>query len=83
MTRPRVYEVVGNVLRDALPVEESEVIGRARLKVDLNMGSIDYVDVVSRFKGPLGISIEVGELRGVETVDGLVDYVFNKLEGRK
>ncbi len=57
-----IYRRVGEVLVDALGVDEDEVTENATLTGDLGAESIDFLDIVFRLEKDFDIKIPKGEL---------------------
>ncbi len=62
MTYEEVFKKVGEVLEEALGVDEDEVTPQATLGGDLGAESIDYLDIVFRLEKAFGIKISQAEL---------------------
>lgn len=57
-----IYRRVGEVLTDALGVDEDEITENATLTRDLGAESIDFLDIVFRLEKDFDIKIPKGEL---------------------
>ncbi len=62
VTQDQLYRGVGEVLVDALGVDEDEVTEEATLTGDLGAESIDFLDIVFRLEQKFKIKIPKGEL---------------------
>lgn len=62
MTIDDIRAKVGEVLVDALAVDDDEVTPEARLTTDLGAESIDFLDIVFKLEQAFGFKIEQGEL---------------------
>lgn len=62
ITRDEVFQRVGQVLMDALGVDEEAVTETATLSGDLGAESIDYLDIVFNLEKKFDIKIPKGEL---------------------
>jgi len=62
ITEDEVYRRVGEVLMDALSVDEDEITEGATLTGDLGAESIDFLDIVFRLEKSFEIKIPKGEL---------------------
>ncbi|MCJ8170367.1 acyl carrier protein [Atopomonas sediminilitoris] len=76
-------EDVFNTLRDALvelfELEPEAVTGEANLYEDLEIDSIDAVDLIDHIKRKTGKKIAADDFKTVRTVDDVVDAVFRTL----
>jgi acyl carrier protein len=61
-SKEEVFEVVREVLMDALAVDHDEVVLEARLSEHLGAQSIDYLEITFKLEMALGIKIPKGEL---------------------
>jgi acyl carrier protein len=62
MTQEDVFEKVRDVLKDALGVDDDEVVLGAKLTEDLGAESIDFLDIAFRLEKAFNIKIEQGEM---------------------
>jgi acyl carrier protein len=70
-----VYKKVGNVLVEALNVDEEELTPAATLQGDLGAESIDFLDIVFRLEREFAIKIPRGELFPESVFQGDPDFV--------
>lgn len=83
MTRDDVFEVVKkNILDTVEDVPEGE-IDPARSMVDLGASSLDIVEVVSCSMRDLKVKVPREELMKLETMDGLVDLLYNAVREKE
>jgi len=71
---------------NAFLVEEMEVEGRninndARLKEDIGLDSLDFVDIVVIVERIFGFKIKSEEMSGVITVKDFYDYIESRIHG--
>ena len=79
MTREEIKEKVKGFLIDELEIDEEKIFDDARLKVDVGIDSLDYVDIVVIVKRIFGFKIETGELKEVNTLNQFYDYLEEKV----
>ena len=81
-TREKVETGVRRILveRVGLPVDRLD--GQARLVDDLEMDSLDFVDVSLQLQCQLEVSIPHEELTRLGTVDEMVEFVLGMMVGR-
>ncbi len=63
-------------------VQPEQVVPRARLVEDLELDSLDAVDLVVRLEQQTGIEIAEEELKRMETVQDVLDLLHVKLGTR-
>lgn len=77
MSREEIFQEIGDVLIEALGVDEDEVTAEATLMGDLGAESIDFLDIVFRLEKAFGIKILREELFPIENVMTNPDFVSN------
>ena len=77
MSRDEVFQEVGEVLIDALGIDEDEARPEATLMGDLGAESIDFLDIVFRLEKTFGIKIPREELFPIESMMSNPDFVNN------
>ncbi len=74
-TRDEVLEQVKAALVELFEIEPDRVTPSARLNEDLEIDSIDAVDLMDRLRRQTGRKISAENFRSVRTVDDLVTAV--------
>jgi acyl carrier protein len=74
-TRDEVLEQIQAALVELFELEPGRIISEARLNEDLEIDSIDAVDLLDRLRRQTGRKISAEEFRTVRTVGDLVDAV--------
>jgi acyl carrier protein len=72
-------EVLGQIqaaLAELFEIEPDRITSEARLSEDLEIDSIDAVDLIDRLRRQTGRKISAEEFRTVRTVGDLVDAVY-------
>ncbi|WP_373085009.1 acyl carrier protein [Sneathiella sp.] len=80
MTREQVYERLKIYLTDLFEVPPEDIMPEARLYEDLDLDSIDAVDLVVKLQDLTSKKIPPEEFKTVRTVDDVVDRVYALLE---
>ncbi|MDQ0663153.1 acyl carrier protein [Arthrobacter ulcerisalmonis] len=70
--RQAVETAIGKVAPD---VEPGDLEGGARLRQDLELDSLDFLQVVEVIAESTGVDIPEADYPAVATVDGLVNYL--------
>lgn len=81
-TRDEIYEVLTGLLVSMFEVEESSISGSADLYRDLDVDSIDAIDLVVELRSITGKQIDPDEFKSVRTVDDVVDAVAHLLQAQ-
>jgi acyl carrier protein len=79
MTRQEIEEKVRNFLIEDLEIEEETIAPEARLKEDMGIDSLDFVDIVVIVEKNFGFKIKPEEMAGVDTFTKFCDYIESKL----
>ena len=79
MTRTEIEEKVRAFLIDDLEIDEEKIFDDAKLKDDLGIDSLDFVDIVVIVEKNFGFKIKPEEMTGVTTLHQFCDYIEGKL----
>lgn len=75
MTRDEILERVRTVLTELFELDPSSIQLETRLVEDLDLDSIDAIDMVVKLQELIGKRVEETALRSVRTVKDIVDLV--------
>ena len=80
MERKEIEEKVKALLIDDLEIEEENIFPESRLKEDMGIDSLDYVDIVVIVEKNFGFKItNPQELTAVKTLTQFYDYIESKV----
>lgn len=79
MTRTEIEEKVKAFLIDDLEIDEDKIAPEAKLKDDLGIDSLDFVDIVVIVQRNFGFKIKAEEMTGVTTLAQFNDYIESKV----
>jgi acyl carrier protein len=79
MTRTEIEEKVKAFLIDDLEIEEESIFPEAKLKEDMGIDSLDYVDIVVIVEKNFGFRIQAQEMANVKTLSQFYDYIESKV----
>ena len=79
MTRTEIEEKVKAFLIDDLEIEEENIFPEAKLKEDMGIDSLDYVDIVVIVEKNFGFRIQAQEMANVKTLSQFYDYIESKV----
>lgn len=79
MTRTEIEERVKAFLIDDLEIEEENIFPEAKLKEDMGIDSLDYVDIVVIVEKNFGFKIVPQEMANVKTLSQFYDYIESKV----
>ncbi|MBM7559179.1 acyl carrier protein [Marinitoga litoralis] len=78
MDKKELFEKVKKIIAESLSVEEEKITENASLTDDLELDSLELVDLTMDFENELGISIDDSELEKIKTVGDIVDLLASK-----
>ncbi|HRE87837.1 MAG TPA: acyl carrier protein [Myxococcota bacterium] len=76
MNRDEILQRVQAVFTELFEIEPERVQPAARLVEDLDLDSIDAIDMVVKLQELIGKRVEETELRRVRTVEDIIELVF-------
>lgn len=79
MERSEIEEKVRNFLIEDLEIDEDKIADDARLKDDMGIDSLDFVDIVVIVEKTFGFKIKSEEMQGVQTLRQFCDYIESKV----
>lgn len=79
MNRAEIEDKVREFLIEDLEVEEDVIAPEAKLKDDLGIDSLDFVDIVVIVERKFGFKIKPEEMDGVTTLKAFCDYIESKV----
>lgn len=75
-----IEEKVNNFLIDDLEVDTENIYPEARLKEDVGIDSLDFVDIVVIVEKNFGFKIKPEEMANVKTLQDFYKYIDSKLK---
>lgn len=75
-TREDIFETLRNALVELFELERERVTLQANLYQDLEIDSIDAVDLIDHIKRKTGKKIAADEFKAVRTVNDVVEAVY-------
>lgn len=79
MERKEIENKVRDFLIEDLEVDEEKIVPEARLKDDVGIDSLDFVDIVVIVEKNFGFKIKPEEMSGVVTLSDFYDYIEKKV----
>ena len=79
MTKNELFDRIVTILHDSFEIEPARITPEARLYDDLDIDSIDAVDLIVQLKPLLGSSLKPEAFKTVRTVQDVVDVVHGLL----
>lgn len=80
MARKEIEEKVNVFLVEDLEIEEENIFPESRMKEDMGIDSLDYVDIVVLVEKNFGFKItNPSEMTSVKTLEQFYDYIESKI----
>ncbi|CAN7353396.1 acyl carrier protein [Pseudoxanthomonas sp. LjRoot168] len=76
MTKNELFDRIVTILHDSFEIEPARITPDARLYDDLDIDSIDAVDLIVQLKPLLGRSLQPDAFKSVRTVQDIVDVLY-------
>lgn len=80
MTRDEIYEKLKGFLVELFEIPEEQISLDANLADDLDLDSIDAVDLILKLQEFIGRKVSAEQFRSVRTVRDVIDQVNELLE---
>lgn len=80
MDKQAIFEKLKKALIEDFEMEESQVTPEARLYEDLELDSIDAVDLIVKLKSFLPTNIDPEVFKAVRTIQDVVDAIYNLIQ---
>lgn len=79
MAIEEIKNKVNNFLLDDLEIDAEKVHDDARLKEDVGIDSLDYVDIVAFVRREFGFKIEKADMQDVATLKQFYEFIMHRL----
>ncbi|MBQ1553472.1 MAG: acyl carrier protein [Clostridia bacterium] len=70
-----MFEKIRGIMLDYVDVDPESITLETRFLADLNMNSLDIMDMVGRMEDEFDVTIETEDLNTIFTVGELIDYL--------
>ena len=79
MNRSEIEEKVKEFMIEDLEIDEEKIYPEAKLKEDMGIDSLDFVDIVVIVDKTFGFKLKPEEMVGVTTLKEFCDYIESKV----
>ena len=79
MRKEEVIAKVNEFMIEEFELDESMILPDANLRDDLDIESLDFVDIAVEIEKQFGFKIKGEEMIGVKTLDDLYNYILSKV----
>ena len=76
MTKNELLARITAILHDTFEIDRARIAPEARLRDDLDIDSIDAVDMIVQLKPLLGRNLQPDAFKSVRTVQDVVDVLY-------
>lgn len=83
MSKDEIFLFLKESLVELFEIDESEIKKNSRIYEDLEVDSIDAIDLILHIKKKTGYQMEASDFKSVKTLWDIVEIVFSKLEQNK
>lgn len=80
MTETEIRQILLDALENLFEADVSQVSGSTNLYEDLEIDSIDAIDLLDHIKRETGYKLQAEDFRSVRTVDDIVQAVLRKVQ---
>lgn len=80
MEKDEVIKIMNEFLIEEIEVDENVIAPDAHIKDDLEIDSLDFVDIVVIVEKAFGFKIKQEEMANVAVLDDFYDYIYNKVK---
>ena len=80
MDKNAIFEKIKAALIEDFDLEENRIVPEARLYEDLELDSIDAVDLIVKLKSFLPRNIDPEAFRKMRTLENVVDGIYNLVQ---
>ena len=80
MDKEDIIKTINNLLIQEFEIESTVISPGARLKDDLGLESLDFVDIAVIVKKEFGITLRGEEVTTIKTMGNLYDYIYNYIQ---
>jgi acyl carrier protein len=83
MDKEKVKKIVLDIIAEIAPDEDlTDVKPEIRLRDQLDLDSMDFLDIVMELRKQHGIEVPEAEYRQLESLDSSAEYLFPKFEAK-
>ena len=80
LNREQIQEILSKALVELFEIDPSKITPTANLYEDLEIDSIDAIDLIDHIKRETGYRLVADDFRSVRTVGDVVEAVMKKME---
>lgn len=77
--KEQIFNALKEILIDLFEVSEADIVLEANLYEDLDLDSIDSIDLILKLQEVTGVKVAPDEFKQTRTISDVVDTVFGLL----
>lgn len=81
LSKDEILKQLTDIMKQVFNFKDDEIVPTAHLVDDLDLDSIDAIDLAVRLEEVLGLQLKEDELKAIRTVQDVVDTVHEGLQG--
>lgn len=75
-TKEEILKIIGEVLANEFEIDAAKLTPEARLFEDLDLDSIDAVDLVVRLQQQTGLKVKAEDFKAIRTLGDVADVII-------
>lgn len=83
MSKDEIFNILKTALVELFELDEAKIVLEAKIYEDLEIDSIDAIDLVDYIKKKTGHRMEAGDFKEVRTLQDIVTVVHKQLSNAK
>jgi acyl carrier protein len=80
MDKEEIIKTLNSLFIEEFEIDEKMISPGARLKDDLGLESLDFVDIAVIVKKKFGITMKGKDVTSLKTAGNLYDYIYDKIK---
>lgn len=82
MTEEKILQIIKAYFHEQFEIPMEKIVPEARLFEDLNLDSIDALDMVGMLESELDIDVDEKDLTTIQTIQDVLEFVKRKVENK-
>lgn len=83
MSKDEIFGILKGALVELFEIDEGKIARESKIYEDLDIDSIDAIDLVDFIKKKTGHRMEAADFKEVRTLDDIVEVVYKQLSNAK
>jgi acyl carrier protein len=74
-SKQQIFDMISRIMVDRFDFDESEIVANARIVEDLDLDSIDTLDLAIQLEEETGVNLEEDVLKSIRSLEDIVDIL--------